>query len=135
MAARPARQAERESVIGREWSVSLALFAQELIAWNIVLQDMQGIGSQSRQAHQLELQQQTRRRLAAAGGEPLDDDAADPAARVVLQADDRIGEPAVECAVVDPADAVERAAATAAARRPLAAIAALSSSVDRPLPA
>src|SRR6185437_11314914 len=47
--------------------------------------------------------------------------------------DDRIRQPAVAGAVVDPADAVERAAATPATGRPVA-VAASGPSIDRPLP-
>src|SRR6185437_2288779 len=111
-AAARARQEKRNSVIGRERRVRVALFAQQLIARNIVLQHMQRIGSKPRQPDQLELQQQPRRRFAQAGRQALDDDPADPAASVVLETDDRIRQTAVAGAVVDPADAVERAAAT-----------------------
>ena len=79
------------------------------------------------------------RRLAAAGRQPLDDDPADPAAGVVLEADDRVGDAAVARAVVDAADAVAACRRSLplpqppAARAPLLADAAAA--VDRPLPA
>src|SRR5690349_15755276 len=110
-----------------------ALLAQQLVAGHIVLQDTQRTRSDPREADEFQLQQEPRRLLAAPGRQPLDDDAADPAAGVVLEADDAVGEAAVARAVVEVADAVERAAA-AALRRARAGVAARRA-VDRPLPA
>src|SRR5678810_1348654 len=110
-----------------------ALLAQQLVAGHIVLQDAQRTRSDPRQPDEFQLHQKPRRLLAAPGRQPLDDDAPDPAAGVVLEADDAVGQTAVVHAVVEMADAVERPAAAAArcARTRVAA----RRTVDRPLPA
>ena len=63
-----------------------ALVAQQLVAGHIVLQDPQRIGADPGKADEFQLHQQPGRRFAAAGGQPLDDHPADPAAGIVFQA-------------------------------------------------
>src|SRR5690606_11519052 len=109
----------------------------QAVARHIFLQDLQRIGAEAGQAHEFELEQQTRRGLAAAGGQTLCDDTPDPAAGVVFEPGDHIGQAAVAHAVVDATDAVPGALAVADAggARRARLVRRRGAIVHRPLPA
>src|SRR6185369_11116084 len=110
------------------------LFAQELIAGDILLERLQGVRSEPGKAHEFELEQDAFVRAGSTALQAFEDDPPKPAARVVLQARHRIDQAAVEQAEVQPSDTVPAALAFAATGTEVLALVA-PEVVDGPLPA
>ena len=121
---------EADAAAGVDDVISKPATAEELIAKVSAMLRLKRVYDQLR-ADKFQLQQQTGRRLAAPGGQALGDHPADPAAGVVFEAEDGIGDAAVPRAVVDAADAVEAALAIGVAG---ARFLVGRDAVDRPLP-